>query len=72
MQYNCKLLIRLLSDGNAFGYYAKQVISRQTMHQVKHQATRRNRSRTRRPYEVVAARGDLEHRAMKFVITEFP
>ena len=68
MQYSCELLILLLSDGNAIGYYPKLVISRRTMHQVEHQAPKR----TRRSGELVAAPGDLEHRAIKFVMLEFP
>ena len=72
VKYSCKLLIRLLSDGNALGSYLKLVISRWTMHQVENQATRRIRLRTRRLGELVAAPSDLEHRAMKFVMMEFP
>ena len=68
MHYSCELLIQLLSDGNALGYYLTLVISRRTMHQVEHQAP----WRTRRSGEIVAAPGDLEHRAMKFVMLKFP
>ena len=59
VQYSCELFIQLLSDGNALGYYSKQVILRQNMHQVKHQAIRRTRLRTRRSGELVAEPGDL-------------
>ena len=72
MQYSCKLLIQLLSDGNALGFYPKQVILRQTMHQVEHQATRRSRLRTRLSGELVATPGDLKHRAIKVFMLEFP
>ena len=72
MQYSCELLIQLLSDGNDLGYYPRLVISRRTMHQVEHQALWRNMLRTRRSGELVVAPGDLEHRAMKFVMLEFP
>ena len=64
MQYSCELLIWLLSDGNALGYYPKLVIVRRTMHQVGHQAPRR----TSRLGELVAAPGDVEQRAIKFVM----
>ena len=36
------------------------------------QATRRTKLRTRRSGELVRAPCDLEHRAIKFVIVEFP
>ena len=72
MQYSCELLIRLLSDGNALGYYAKQETFRLTMLQLKHQATRRTKMRTRRSGEFVAALCDLKHCAVKFVMVEFP
>ena len=39
---------------------------------VEHLATRRTRLRTRRSAELVAAPGDLEHRAIKFVMLKFP
>ena len=40
------------------------------MHQVEHRATTCIRSRIRRSGELVAAPGDLEHRAMKCVMLE--
>ena len=72
MQYYSELLIRLLSDDNALGDYLKQVILRRTMQQVEHQATIRTWLRARRSGELVAAPGDLEQHAMKFVMLEFP
>ena len=72
MQYSCELLIQLLSDKNALGYYSKLVISRRTMHQVEHQALRRTRLRIRRSGELVAAPEELKHRDIKIVMLKFP
>ena len=45
---------------------------RQSMRQAEHQATRRNKLRTRRPGESGRAPGDLEDCAKEFAMMEFP